>query len=477
MKQILTIGMLLLCTWSSQAAESRPNVLFIISDDLNNNLGTYDHPQVQSPNIDALAKRSLQFDRAYCQFPFCGPSRTSMLTGLYPMQTKIYGNGTPIRARLKNIVTLPEFFKNNGYYTSRVGKIFHYGVPGDIGTDGLDDPQSWNEVVNPIGRDRTEESEIYTTLEGKYNALSWRSIEGDDDQHTDGQGALATIRLLEEHAEKRGDQPFFTAFGIYRPHTPFVAPKKYFDLYPLDSIEVPDDNPERTPAAAYLKAKPEHDSLTHEEKKKAIQAYYACTTFLDAQVGRVLDTIERLGLAENTIIVFTSDHGYHLGDHGLWQKRSLFENSARVPLLIATPNTKKTGKRSNAIVELLDLYPTLAALGGFPIPTHTMGQNLAPLLDGADDLERNALTMETRNMRIEGRTKRFQGHSIRTDRYRYTEWDHGQQGIELYDYHTDPDEQINLVNNNKFNEIRVRMRKLMNEKLASMEEKDLQEWK
>lgn len=258
MRFCLLLGLIVIFATGADAAGSRPNVLFIISDDLNNDLGTYGHPQVKSPNIDALAKRGLQFDRAYCQMPLCNPSRTSLLTSLYPVQTGIYGNKVPIRERFKNIVTLPELFRKNGYYTARVGKIFHYGVPGHIGTDGLDDPQSWDEVFNPIGRDKTEEEKIYSLIPGKFGGtLSWLSMESTDDEQTDGQGALATIRMLEERAKGDSDEPFFIAYGLYRPHTPFVAPRRYFDLYALEDMEIWDEPQVREPKAAFLKAKKE----------------------------------------------------------------------------------------------------------------------------------------------------------------------------------------------------------------------------
>jgi uncharacterized sulfatase len=411
--------------------------------------------------------------------PLCNPSRTSLLTSLYPVQTGIYGNKVPIRERFKNIVTLPELFRKNGYYTARVGKIFHYGVPGHIGTDGLDDPQSWDEVFNPIGRDKTEEEKIYSLIPGKFGGtLSWLSMESTDDEQTDGQGALATIRMLEERAKGDSDEPFFIAYGLYRPHTPFVAPRRYFDLYALEDMEIWDEPQVREPKAAFLKAKKEQETMTDRERREAKQAYFASTSFMDAQVGRVLDALERLDLAENTIVVFTSDHGYHLGEHGMWQKRSLFENSARVPMVIYKPGMKAGNMQTTKLVELIDLYPTLASLCGLDVPGHVMGKDLSGLLDGEDVVTRTAsLTTENRNERIEGRQTYYTGHTIRTDRYRYTEWDRGKHGVELYDHDVDPVEMNNLADDREFDDVRAKMAVLMEQKLDMIRAKNLDEWK
>ena len=475
MQGVLIAGLVLICGMAFAA--DRPNVLFIISDDLNNDLGTYDHPLVQSPNIDRLAQRGVQFDRAYCQMPLCNPSRVSMLTSLYPEQTGIYGNKVPIRDRFKNIVTLPELFRKNGYFTARVGKIFHYGVPGDIGTDGLDDPQSWDEVFNPIGRDKTEEKKIFSLIPGSFGGtLSWLSMDSTDDEQTDGQGALATIRMLEEHAKREGDEPFFIAYGLYRPHTPFVAPKKYFDLYPVDEMPIWNGTQMREPKAAFLKAKSEQETMTDLQRREAKQAYFASTSFMDAQVGRVLDALDRLGYAENTIVVFVSDHGYHLGEHGMWQKRSLFENSARVPLIIATPET--TPRRTKQLVESIDLYPTLASLCGLKVPGHVMGADLSPILRGEEVAVRAvSMTEENRNDRQDGKPLNYTGQTIRTERYRYTEWDSGNHGVELYDHETDPEEMNNLAGDAEFDDMRAKLSGLLHEKLAVIRAKDLTEWK
>lgn len=446
------------------AQTARPNVLFIIADDLNDNLGAYGHERAQTPNIDALAARGLRFDRAYCQYPLCNPSRTSLLTGTLPSQLAIYDNQVQFRERDPEIVTLPQLFKNAGYYTARVGKLYHYGVPRQIGTSGLDDPPSWTEVVNPIGRDKAEEDKIFSLRSGQFGGtLSWLAAEGTDLEQTDGIGATEAIRLLETHK----DTPFFLAVGFYRPHTPYVSPKAYFDRYPPESISLPPRPDVREPAAAYLGGHPEQDAMTDRQRQEAIQAYFAAVTFMDAQVGRVLDALERLGLAGNTVVAFTSDHGYLLGEHGLWQKQSLFERAAKVPMIIAAPGMKARGKASSRPVELIDLYPTLADLCGLSVPGHTRGVSLkASLDDPAAPTKDGALTFEQRTLKEGDNTVRFMGYSIRTERYRYTEWDGGARGLELYDHETDPAEMNNLAHDAKQADIRTKLAALLRESVA-----------
>ena len=260
------------------------------------------------------------------------------------------------REKLPGAVTLPQAFRTNGWVAARIGKLYHYGVPNNIGTAGLDDYPSWDLTINPRGRDRENHHKIFSLLPGQFGAtLSWLADEGPDAEQTDGIAAHEAVRLLERF--KRDNQPFFLAVGFYRPHTPYVAPKSYFDLYPMKAIELPqlsDDDRARRPALAYQSAFKEQDVMTDEQRRAAIQAYWASTSFMDAQVGQVLDTLDRLGLADSTIIVFTSDHGYHLADHGLWQKRSLFERSARVPLIIAVPRAKARGAAARGLAELVD---------------------------------------------------------------------------------------------------------------------------
>jgi iduronate 2-sulfatase len=424
-----------------QPRAARLNVLFLIADDLNTDLGAYGAP-VRSPHIDRLAARGVRFDRAYSQYPLCSPSRSSFLTGRRPDATGVLTNPAKnpmsphFRERLPDAVTLPQLFRTNGWFVARVGKLYHYGVPNDIGTSSLDDYRSWDLAINPRGRDREIHDRIFSLVPGQFGGtLSWLAEESPDTEQTDGIGAAEAVRLLERF--KRGDRPFFLAVGFYRPHTPYVAPKSYFDLYPRDRIELPrlsDADRTRTPEAAYRSARKEQDAMTEAQRREAIQAYRASTTFMDAQAGLVLDALDRLGLSDSTIVVFTSDHGYHLAGHGLWQKMSLFEQSARVPLIIAAPGAKARGAVARGLAELVDLYPTLADLAGVKAPGPLDGVSLAPVLDDPAATVKDAAFTQARN-----------GYAVRTDRWRYIEWAAGDEGAQLYDMERDPAETTNLA--------------------------------
>ena len=440
-------------------SESRPNVLFIAVDDLNNALGCYGHPLVKSPNIDRLAKRGVRFDRAYCQFPLCSPSRTSLFTGLRPDQTSVYDLRTHFRTNLPDVVTLPQLFRRNGYAAARVGKLYHYGVPGDIGTSGLDDPASWDRFINPRGRDKDEEDKV-TNLnpdrKGLGASLAWFESGGADDEYTDGVGAGETIRLLEEYR----DRPFFIGCGFYRPHVPWIVPKKYFDRIPFEKIKMPPgpaDDRADVPDPA-LPVKPANYGLSHLDCRRAIRAYLASTVYMDVQVGRVLDALDRLNLADRTIVVLWGDNGWHLGEHGLWQKQSLFEESARVPLIVSIPGSRARGKASPRTVETLNLYPTLADLCGLKPPDGLAGTSLKPLLDNPQaPWDRPAFTQVRRS--AEGGM--FPGYSVRTERWRYTEWDRGNRGVELYDHKADPHEWINLAGQSGTEAVVEEMKRLL----------------
>jgi uncharacterized sulfatase len=442
-------GFFCLCLMSGltfgQPAKRKLNVLFIAADDLNNDLGSYGHPLVKTPNLDKLARRGVRFDRAYNQFPLCSPSRTSLLTGLRPDTTKVYDLQKHFRLELPDVVTLPQLFQRNGYFAARVGKLYHYGNPGQIGTDGLDDAPSWTTRINPRGIDKDEEPAVTNhTKTGLGSALAFYASPAPDEQHTDGKVALETIKLLEANKDK----PFFIAAGFYRPHCPYIAPKKYFDMYPLDKIAAPAFKPEDIdkvlPAARWL-AKP-HYGLDSLPLRESIQAYYASISFLDANVGRLLDALDRLKLTGNTLIVFWSDHGYALGEHGQWMKQTLFEVVARNPLLLAGPGVK-ANQASPRTVEFVDLYPTLADVCGLTgVPANLPGRSLRPLLANAKaKWDKPALTQVRRGGGA-NQPNTFMGYSIRNERYRYTEWDEGRKGAELYDYDRDPQEQQNLAN-------------------------------
>ncbi len=420
-------------------AAEKKNVVFLICDDLNCDLGSYGHPLVKTPNIDRLAEQGTRFDRAYCQYALCGPSRASFLTGLYPDQTLIHKNAIYIREHIPNVTTVSQMYRNNGFFATRIGKLYHYNVPKHIGTSGHDDPYSWNYTINPRGRDVEEESKIFTLKPGTFGAtLSWLAAEGTDEEQTDGMIADAAVAELQRY--HREDRPFFLAVGLFRPHTPYVAPKKYFDMYPLDQIVVPEvpegyDKTIPEPALKSVRRKKEQINLADDLAKQAIQAYYATISFADAQVGKVLETLETTGLAKDTVVVFTSDHGYHMGEHGHWQKTTLFENATRVPLIISSPDQRDKGGVVTSPVEMVDIYPTLAELSGLEAPDFLSGVSLAASMDNSSVKPRESALSQY-----------MQGYSIRTERFRYTEWgEKGAEGVELYGCQDDPEELKNLA--------------------------------
>ncbi len=442
---------------SKKKSAQRRNVLMIVTDDCNCDLGCFGHELVRSPNIDKLAARGVRFHRAYAQYPVCNASRSSFMTSLYPPQSGVFANKGNLRDKNPNIVTLAQMFRNHGYTAARVGKIYHYGVPNQIGTDGHDDLASWDLRVNPRGIDRELHEQIHSIqpnapLHKRFGGtLSWLSVPEESELHTDGKGATAAIELLDEmHPDKTG-RPFFLAVGFFRPHTPYVAPSRLFEKYSRDAIEPvlerPDDRDD-IPVAA-LHDRPRQRELTVAQRKEIIQAYYASISLMDEQLGRVVDALEERQLSDETVIVFFSDHGYHLGAHGLWQKSDLFEGSCRVPLIVVEPGSKQAGRVSTNPVELMDVYPTLAELCHTTAPEHVRGVSLKPVLDDVSVAPRDAAVSMTvsraRQMHKEFTTDRVVGYSVRTPRYRYTQWGDGKFGHELYDYEKDPDEYTNLA--------------------------------
>jgi len=433
-------------------AHAKKNVVLIMTDDLNDYIGAYGNPHVKTPNIDRLAKEGMLFEHAYCQYPLCAPSRNSMMSGLYPDQTHLYNLTHLLRQVYPDAVTMSQYFQRHGYVSARVGKIFHYMNPKDIGTNGHDDPASWDIRINPKGRDKEIEAQgLIESITGKksYGAqLSWYADpSAPDEAFTDGMVATESIKLMKRFI--REGRPFFLGVGFYKPHTPYVAPKKYFDLYDLNEITVPtvpegyfDTIPE--PAVRSLLRRKAETELSDELARKAIRAYWAVISFVDAQIGRVLDAIDASEQRDNTIILFTSDHGYHMGEHKHYQKMTLFEESARVPLIISVPGMKNRGCRTEALVEMVDFYPTLAELAGLPLPEKVAGVSLVPILKNPFAKVRDSALTEIKN---------GNGYTIRTERYRYTRWEEGGRDmIELYDWQKDPDEMVNLACNPEYQE-------------------------
>ncbi len=429
----------------ANGADARLNVLFIATDDMNCDLSAYGNPQVQTPNLERLARMGVKFDNAYCQQPLCAPSRVSIMTGLRPDTLDIHTLANELRKKNPDVVTLAQMFRKNGYFVARAGKIFHYGNPGQIGTDGNDDIISWDERYNPAGIDKIEENKIVRYSKGGLGcSMAWWDPVSKDEEHTDGQVASTVVALLDAHQ----DEPFFLACGFFNPHCPYVAPRRYFNQYPLDEITLPNlaeakaDMLDVPPMATYWDRGhwPYHfGNITVDQARRCKQAYYACISFVDAQVGRLLDALQKHGLLDKTLIVFWSDHGYFVGEKGLWFKRKAFERAARVPLIIAGPGIAKNGS-VNKPVELLDLYPTLADLCGLTPPDNLEGKSLRPLLTDPT----TAKWTEPAVTEVWFNPNNW-GYSIRTERWRYTEWLEGQAGCELYDHAKDPEEVTNLA--------------------------------
>ena len=432
----------------------RPNVLFLIADDLNNLLGCYGDPLAKTPNIDRLAAHGVRFDRAYCSYPLCGPSRNSFLTGLYPNTTGIQSNGQIFRQTIPAQASMPQAFRHSGYFAGRIGKLYHYNVPNSIGTDGHDDPASWELQLNPAGVDRLEEQpRIFTLIPGQFGGtLSWYASLQSDEHHTDGMNAEDAIWVLERCAAA-GPALLPRRWLLPPAHAVCRAPNVLRPPSRKRHARRPGRKrgPGRHSSAALASYKKEQDKLTDDLRRQCRQGYSASISFMDAQVGRVLDALDRLGMADNTIIVFTSDHGYHMGEHGLWQKMSLFEESTRVPLLIVAPGKSSKGGVAKSPVSQVDLFPTLAELCGVETPSNLQGQSLVAALKDPETVGRGwAITQVSRGGqgRREARAHdpdRFFGYSLRTPRWRYTEWDEGRKGRELYDHDADPHELTNLA--------------------------------
>jgi iduronate 2-sulfatase len=455
--------------------KKRLNVLFIFSDDLRPELGTYGHRIVKTPNIDALASAGVRFDKAYCQFPLCNPSRTSMLTGRYPVVTGVLGNRSWFGKDHPDYVSLPRLFKNHGYKTLRSGKVFH---------GGIDDTDAWTEGgearrLAGVAPGATKKATAKAKVAGKAEGVltpeeearadqargTRRSdaiyvIPGDGDNVGDGAVATRAIAQLRRHK----DEPFFLACGFSKPHSPPEAPQRFFDMYdPADVVLPPDFAPRPTapPGVPPVSVRTNTDLFINrdaspDEARKVTRAYWAALTWVDYNVGRVITELDYLGLRENTVIVFWGDHGYHLGEKGRWSKAgSLFEVGARVPLIIAAPKAAGNGRPSSRVVEAINIYRTLAELAGIPVSEGVQGRSLAPLLaDPSAPWDHPAYTVWA-----EGGV--LNGVSVRDDRFRYAEWDGSRGGAFLYDLDNDPRELKNLADDSAFADVRKRLSSLV----------------
>ena len=451
-------------TWpalcSPEASDDRPNVLLILVDDLKPSFGAYGEKWVHSPNLDRLATRGMRFNMAYCNQAVCAPSRNNLLLGSRSTSIGVYSLGQHFRTVVPNAVTMPQYFKQHGYHSAGIGKVFH------IGHGNINDVHSWSVPFQPdkvidyvlpesTGGKLTREEALFSNKSkaGLPMGAAWEIADVDDGAYADGRIATEGIKRL--NAYRKSDDPFFLALGFTKPHLPFCAPKKYWDLYdrsklPMAEYKLP---PAGAPAYAgktigelnQYKPVPQNPPLREELQRTLIHGYYASMSYMDSQVGRVLDEIDRLGLARNTIIVLWGDHGYHLGDHGTWTKHTNYEQANRIPILIAAPGVTQPHSSSDALIETVDLFPTIADLAGLPAPKGPQpidGDSFVPILKGSDsDIGKYAYHCYPKGGRL--------GRAIRTQRYRLVEWRQtgGNQKTEyeLYDYEADPQEKKNLA--------------------------------
>jgi len=463
--------LILVLGYGINVSVSQPmNVLFIVSDDLNMELGTYGSTEGLTPHLDKLAESSMQFNQAYCQYPVCNPSRNSFLSGLRPNETGLPQSWDALRNLVPEVTTLPQLFRENGYYTASVGKIFHIGYWANRWPDSswkLGDSLSWDYRINcpPANQGVSGQPPFPRKGEridfpGFTGAIDYGMISYEDDlAQEDGQATQEAIRQMDLHHDK----PFFLAVGYRRPHAPFIAPEKYYWPYPLNTLTLPDpgDRSDVTDLA-FTVHPPNYGEPEAIVKQK--MCYLASVSYLDSQVGRLLQSLEDHGLMENTIIVFFSDHGFHLGEHGQWHKFTLFDESAHVPLLIRVPGMTTSGEHSGEIVELVDIYPTLQQLCNLPAPNQKLaGQSMVPLLHNNPEQWKSkpAITQVRRNRDGESSVM---GYTIRDKRYRYTEWWTEEANPvlvaqELYDVEQDPTEEYNKVNSEAYNKLVKRLQK------------------
>ena len=466
----LTVFMLFAALPDLRASEEPLNVLFIISDDLTDTaLSCYGNEVCETPNIDSIAARGTRFTHTYCQGTYCGPSRASFMSGYYPHAIKMLGYKSP-RPMIGDRAMWAEHFKNNGYHTARVSKIFHMGVPGGIeaGTDGADDPRCWTQRFNSKGPE-WKASGVGWTLEGNPdgtvpvkggNTFVVVEAEGDDLVHSDGRTAEKACQLIHELK----DRPFFLGVGFVRPHVPFVAPKKYYDPFDYDKMVLPpkvDGDWDDIPAAGINYKTSKNMKMNLEKQRKAVGGYYASVSYMDAQVGKVLTALKEAGLEERTIVIFTSDHGYHLGEHDFWAKVSLHDESARVPLIIAVPG--KQPAVCHSLTELLDLYPSISKLCGLPVQARLQGKDISGMLDDPSVEVREAA------FSVNGR-----GFLLRSHRWAYIQYGRdGSRGAELFDMESDPHQYTNLVDSEDHAEVVAGFRRAMDTKMKVVLTNDL----
>jgi len=415
------------------------NALLIIVEDLKNVMACYGNPIVHTPNLDRLAKKGVIFDRAYCQYPVCNPSRSSFLTGLRPDTTKILENQTPWTQNVKNHPTFPKMFRNNGFHTVSMGKVFHRGSEKEYNDIG-----AWDENLNFETTEVGKRGESRNMTNGSVKWCSWLAAEGTDDDQPDGQMAAKAIEILKQSRKK----PFFMTLGFAKPHDPFNAPKKYFDLYPLEKLMPPFMPENRTPKEDYVIGSgwaADFKRFTLQDQREFLRSYYACVTFTDAQIGLVLDELDRQDLWKDTAVIFMGDHGYNLGEYDWWNKAVLFEDSARVPMIAVVEGETKPNTRCDQFVELLDLYPTLADLFGLNAPSNLEGSSFRPLFSDPNKPWKKAAYTQVQRGDIAGK-------SIRTKRWRYNEWKRGDNVLltELFDHASDPKEYHNLAGLDEF---------------------------
>lgn len=444
----------------STSAADRPNVLLICVDDLKPLLGCYGDKTIKSPNVDRLAARGMLFENAYCNQAVCAPSRNSLLTGLRPQTLGIYDLGTNFRRSCPEAITLPQHFKANGYRTEALGKIFH------VGHGNHEDPASWSvphwkaDVIayalteSKAKQGLTREEALFSNkkAQGLPRGAAYESADVADDAYPDGRTADEAIRRLQV-ARDKPDQPFFIAVGFVKPHLPFCAPKRYWDLYDQTQFEPaarqtpPDGAPSYAPQFGgelrQYSGIPDKGDLDAELQRTLIHGYHAATSYMDAQLGRVLDALDDTGLAQNTIIILWGDHGWHLGDHGIWCKHTNYEQAARIPVLVTAPGVTPPDTRTPAMLETVDIYPTVCELAGLPTPAGLDGRSFVPTLRYPSAATKDSI------IHVYPRGQRL-GRAIRTPRYRLVEWkkfgDSSEPAeFELYDYQTDPAETKNLA--------------------------------